>query len=180
MSLPEALRTDRLLLRRWRARDREAYAALAADPRVMRHFGTLLTRAESDAHADRIEAHFAAHGFGVWALEVPGVAEFAGFAGLAHADFAAPFNPSIEIAWRLAPELQGRGYASEAARAALRFGFEQLGLVEILAFTTPANLASQRVMERLGIQRDRAGDFAHPALPAGDPLRSHLLYRARA
>jgi ribosomal-protein-alanine N-acetyltransferase len=179
MPLPESVRTERLLLRRWRASDRAPFAALGADPRVMRQLGTLLSRSESDALADRIEAHFAAHGFGLWAVEVPGVAEFAGFVGLAHAAFAAPFNPSVEVGWRLAPELQGRGYASEAARAALRFGFEQLGLAEILAFTTVSNVASQRVMQRIGMQRDLAGDFAHSALPAGDPLRPHVLYRAR-
>jgi len=179
MPLPESLRTERLLLRRWRASDRAPFAALGADPRVMRNLGTLMTRGESDALADRIEAHFAAHGFGLWALEVPDVDAFAGFVGLAHARFPAPFNPSIELAWRLAPAHQGRGYATEAARAALRFGFEQLGLAEILAFTTTSNLASQRVMQRIGMQRDPTGDFEHPALPQGDALRAHVLHRVR-
>ena len=174
-----SLRTERLLLRPWRASDLTPFAALGADPRVMKHLGTLLTRAESDALAERFAAHFAAHGFGIWALEVPGEVDFAGCVGLAHATFPARFNPSVEIAWRLAPALQGRGYATEAARAALRFGFEQLGLAEILAFTTSANLASQRVMERLGMRRDREQDFEHPALPAGNPLRPHVLHRAR-
>lgn len=179
MPLPQLLRTERLLLRRWRASDRAPFAALGADPRVMKHLGTLMTRAESDALAARIEAHFASHDFGLWALEAPGDVAFAGFVGLAHARFPAAFNPSVEIGWRLAPEYQGRGYASEAAREVLRFGFEQLGLGEILAFTTATNLASQRVMERIGMQRDCAGDFEHPALPAGDALRAHVLYRAR-
>jgi RimJ/RimL family protein N-acetyltransferase len=176
----EALRTERLVLRPWRPSDRAPFAALGADPRVMKYLGPLLTRAQSDALADRIAAHFDAHGFGLWALVVPGVAEFAGCVGLAHARFPAPFNPSVEVAWRLAPAHQGRGYASEAASASLRFGFERLGLTEILAFTAATNLASQRVMARIGMERDRAGDFAHPALPQSDALAPHVLFRARA
>ena len=181
-SLPgPALTTERLVLRAWRSSDRAPFAALGADPRVMRFLGPLLARAQSDALADRIEAHFAEHGFGLWAVEAPGVAEFVGFAGLASARFEAPFNPSIELGWRLAAEHWGRGYATEAAREAARFGFERLGLEEILAFTTVANRASRAVMERLGMTRDPRDDFEHPALATGDPLRPHVLYRfARA
>ncbi len=168
------------MLRPWRASDRAPFAAMGADPRVMRFLGPLLTRAQSDALADRIAAHFAERGFGLWALEVPQVAEFAGFVGLSTASFAAPFTPCIEVGWRLAPALWGRGYATEAARAALRFGFEQLALGEILAFTTVANHASRAVMERLGMTHDPRDDFEHPALAPGDPLRPHVLYRSTA
>jgi RimJ/RimL family protein N-acetyltransferase len=171
------LMTARLVLRPWRASDRAPFAALGADPRVMHFLGPPLTRAQSDALADRIEAHFAEHGFGLWAVEAPGVVEFAGSVGLAHARFDAPFNPSVELAWRLAPEHWGRGYATEAARAAARFGFEMLALSEILAFTTTRNAASRAVMERLGMTHDAREDFAHPALAPDDPLRPHVLYR---
>lgn len=171
------LRTRRLLLRPWRASDRAPFAAMGVDPRVMRFLGPPLTRAQSDALVDRIEAHFAERGFGLWAVEVPAVAPFAGFVGLSTARFEAPFNPSIELGWRLAAEHWGRGYASEAAQEAVRFGFERLGLGEIVAFTTVANRASRAVMERLGMAHDPREDFLHPALAPGDPLRPHVLYR---
>jgi len=173
----ETLRTDRLLLRRWTAADREPFAQMNADPRVMAHFPAALTREESDALADRIDAHFARRGFGAWAVEIPEVAPFAGFIGLAVPDFDAPFMPSVEIGWRLAAEYWGNGYATEGARAALAFGFDTLGLAEIVSFTTPDNLQSRRVMERIGMMRDPADDFDHPNLPAGHPLRRHVLYR---
>jgi ribosomal-protein-alanine N-acetyltransferase len=174
------LRTERLLLRRWRDSDRAAFAALNADPRVMEHMPRLLARAESDALAERIQAHFAEHGFGLWAVEVPEVAAFAGFVGLSVPAFEAHFTPCVEIGWRLAAEHQGRGYAGEAARAALAFGFDRLGLREIVAFTVPANTRSWRLMEKLGMRRDPADDFDHPLLPEGHPLRRHVLYRLAA
>jgi ribosomal-protein-alanine N-acetyltransferase len=171
------LKTERLVLRGWRASDRSPFAAMGADPRVMRFLGPTLSRSASDALVDRIEAHFAAYGFGLWAVEAPGIAELIGFVGLSTARFASPFTPCVEIAWRLAGEHWGRGYATEAARAALRFGFEQLALAEILAFTTRENRASRGVMQRLGMTRDPRDDFEHPALAPGDPLRPHVLYR---
>jgi len=175
------IRTARLRLRRWRADDREAFAALNSDPRVMEHFPAVLSRAESDALADRIEGHFTQHGFGLWAVEIPGSVEFAGFLGLAAPAFQAHFTPCIEIGWRLRRDCWGKGYATEGARAALRFGFERLGLEEIVSFTVPANLRSRRIMERIGMQHSPADDFDHPLLPAGHPLRRHVLYRrARA
>jgi RimJ/RimL family protein N-acetyltransferase len=147
----------------------------------MQHMPAVLPRQASDALAERIEAHWGEHGFGLWAVEVPGVAPFAGFVGLSIPGFEAPFTPCVEIGWRLAAPCWGRGYASEAARAALGFGFEELGLAEIVSFTTPDNLRSRRVMEKLGMLRDPADDFDHPGLPEGHPLRRHLLYRtARA
>lgn len=176
-ALPQ-LRTERLLLRRWRDDDRAPFAALNADPRVTEFLPAPLSRADSDALVDRIEAHFAAHGFGLWAVEVPGEIPFAGFVGLAVPAFEAAFTPCVEVGWRLAAACWGHGYASEGARAALAFGFAQLALAEIVSFTVPANVRSRRVMERLGMTRDPADDFDHPALPDGHPLRRHVLYRA--
>lgn len=148
-----------------------------ADPRVMEFFPAPLGRPGSDALVDRIEAHFDEHGFGLWAVEVPGVAPFIGFTGLAIARFAAPFAPCVEIGWRLAAEHWGHGYATEAARLALAHGFESAGLAEILAFTAVDNRRSRAVMERLGMQHDPADDFDHPSVPEGHALRRHVLYR---
>lgn len=169
------LRTDRLLLRRWRAEDRPAFAAINADARVMEFFPALLTAAQSDALADLIDAHFERHGFGLWAVEIPGVSPFAGFIGLMVPAFAAPFTPCVEIGWRLAAAHWGRGYAVEGARAALSLAFGEFGLDEIVSFTVPENIRSRRVMERIGMRQDVAGDFDHPA--ASGAFRRHVLYR---
>lgn len=174
------LRTDRLILRPWREDDFTPFAAMSADPKVMEHFPSTLTREESDAVAARLKAHIDTHGFGFWALEVPGVAPFIGFAGLQHVSFNAPFVPAVEIGWRLAPQYWGVGYASEAARAALAHGFGPLGLSEIVSFTIPANTRSQAVMRRIGMTRDEQGDFAHPRVPEGHSMRRHVLYRISA
>ncbi|QDD64228.1 N-acetyltransferase [Herbaspirillum seropedicae] len=171
------LRGPRVLLRRWRASDRAPMAAINADAQVMQHFPAPLSRQESDALVDRIEAHFAQHGFGAWALEIPGVTEFAGLVGLMRVAFAAPFTPAVEIGWRLTPACWGQGYASEAARCALRYGFETLELAQIVSFTVPENQRSLAVMQRLGMQCDVREDFLHPRLPPGHRLRLHRLYR---
>jgi RimJ/RimL family protein N-acetyltransferase len=176
---PPELKTDRLLLRRWRPSDREPFAAMNADPRVMEHFLAPLSREESDAAAARIARHFDDHGFGLWSVEVPGVVRFAGFVGLSVPAFAAPFMPCVEVGWRLMPDCWGRGYATEGARAALAFGFDTLGLAEIVSFTTATNTRSRRVMERLGLTHDVSDDFDHPAFPLDHPLRRHVLYRLR-
>jgi len=178
-----ALTTARLLLRPWRSDDVAAFASLNADPRVMALFPTRLSAAESEAALGRIGAHIAVHGFGLWAVEAPGVAPFVGAVGLMVPGFRVPFRthgPCVEIGWRLAYPFWNRGYATEAARAALAFGFDVLRLREIVSFTTPGNERSWRVMERLGMTRDPREDFDHPALPVGHPLRRHLLYRMRA
>jgi RimJ/RimL family protein N-acetyltransferase len=151
-----------------------------ADPGVMEHFPELLTREESDALIGRIEGGFEAHGFGLWALEVRGTGEFIGFTGLAAPDFEAHFTPAVEVGWRLARSAWGSGYATEAGRAALQFGFQEAGLGEIVSFTAPANRRSRAVMERIGMSRDPDDDFDHPGLPVGDPLRPHVLYRIAA
>jgi RimJ/RimL family protein N-acetyltransferase len=177
MTQSKRIRTDRLLLRRWRAEDREPFSRMNADPRVMEFFPARLSREESDATADRIEAHFQKHGFSLWAVEVPGEAPFIGFIGLAVPRFEAAFTPCVEIGWRLAAEHWGRGYATEGARAALAFGFESLGLDEIVSMTVPTNIRSRRVMEKIGMVHCPAEDFEHPLVPEGHLLRRHVLYR---
>jgi RimJ/RimL family protein N-acetyltransferase len=173
------LRTERLLLRGWRASDRAPYAALNADPLVMEHFPAPLTRAESDAHVDRMVAALDAQGWGLWAVEVPGEADFIGFIGLAVPGFEAPFTPCVEVGWRLARSAWGQGYAPEGARAALAFAFDDLGLDEVLSFTAVGNAKSRRVMEKIGMTHDPAEDFDHPNVPDGSPIRRHVLYRIR-
>lgn len=169
--------TPRLVLRPWSDDDLPAYAAINADSRVMEHFPATLTRAESDVQAVWWRRMFAERGFGMWAVEEKGGAAFIGFVGLAVPNFTAHFTPCVETGWRLGHAWWGIGYASEAATAALAFGFDGLGLDEIVAFTATTNRRSQAVMERLGMTHDAADDFDHPALPAGHPLQRHLLYR---
>lgn len=171
------METERLIMRRWRDSDREPFAALNADPRVMEHFPAPMTRDESDALVDRIEQRFDEHGYGLWALEVRETGEFIGFAGLALQTFEAPFTPAVEVGWRLARSAWGHGYATEAGRRALVHGFEEAGLEEIVSITAVLNVRSQAVMRRLGMTRDPADDFDHSMIPEGHPLRPHVLYR---
>lgn len=171
------VRTERLILRRWRQSDLLPFAALNADPRVMEFLGNCLGRAESDEIAAQIEERFERDGFGFWAVEVISEGAFIGFVGLNVPTFPACFTPCVEIGWRLAVEYWGQGYATEAARSALRFGFRELKLPEIVSFTTVANIRSQRVMRRLGMIRTAEEDFDHPRLAAGHPLRRHVLFR---
>ena len=167
---------ERVLLRDWSEADLAPFSEMNADPRVMEHFPALLTRAESDALvSERIVPQFAELGFGLWAVEVPGVAPFIGYVGLLVHTFEADFTPCVEIGWRLAFAHWGKGYATEAARLALAYGFAEAGLEEIVSFTVPANRRSIAVMERLGMAY--AGEFDHPRLPEGHALRGHVLYR---
>jgi len=168
--------TERLILRRWLPGDHEPFAALNADPLVMEHFPRTLSREESDAMIGRIEGDFEQNGFGLWAVEVRQVAPFVGFVGLSVPRFKAHFTPCVEIGWRIAAGYWNRGYASEAARGALAFGFETLKLEKIVAFTVPGNLPSRRVMEKIGMAHNDSDDFDHPLLPAGHPLSRHMLY----
>ncbi|MDX6538749.1 MAG: hypothetical protein QOI71_359 [Gaiellales bacterium] len=176
MSAP-VIRTARLLLRQWRVEDREPFAALNSDPRVMEFMPALLPRAQSDALARACEAHFASHGFGPWAVEVPGDAPFIGFVGLVVPAFDAHFTPAIEIGWRLAAEHWGHGYATEAALASARHAFTVVGADDLVSFTTPHNVRSRAVMRRIGMTHDPAEDFDHPRLAPGHRLRRHVLYR---
>jgi RimJ/RimL family protein N-acetyltransferase len=177
MNLPLELRTKRLMLRRWVQSDRAPFADLNADPRVMEHFPGLLTRQESDTFVDRIESHFERYGFGLWAVEVLDRVPFIGFVGLAVPTFEAHFTPCVEVGWRLAVDYWGHGFATEAARSVLEFGFGSLGLDEIVSFTVPENTRSRRVMDRLGMTHDPGDDFDHPTQP---DHRRHVLYRLRA
>lgn len=174
---PTELITDRLRLRRWIDADRAPFAALNADPVVMEHFASTLTTEQCNAFVDRVETTFDEQGLGFWAVEVTESASFAGFVGLWPVRFDAHFTPAIEIGWRLDKPFWGNGYATEAARAALDDGFERVGLQEIVSFTATTNKPSQRVMERIGMQHDPAGDFDHPALEPGHRLERHVLYR---
>jgi ribosomal-protein-alanine N-acetyltransferase len=169
--------TTRLVLRRWRADDRTPFAALNADPEVMRYFERPLTREESDRSIERFEARFDADGFAQWAVERREDGRFLGFTGLAPATFEASFTPCIEVGWRFARSAWGHGYATEAGRAALGFGFDVRQFDAILSWTSVLNLPSIAVMERLGMHHDPLDDFDHPRLPVGDPLRPHVLYR---
>jgi ribosomal-protein-alanine N-acetyltransferase len=177
MSALATLCSNRICLRRWRDEDREAFAAMNSDARVMEFFRSSLSRIESDAMVDGIEKRFGEHGFGLWAIEVPEVAPFIGFTGLAVARFDAHFTPCVEVGWRLAFAHWGNGYATEAARLALDYGFGTLALPEVVSFTSATNRRSRAVMERLGMRRDPAEDFDYPSLPEGHPLRRHVLYR---
>ncbi len=174
------LQTERLLMRRWREGDLAPFAELNADPEVMRHFPAPMTPEESDALVDRIEMSFAGRGWGLWALEVAETGEFIGFTGLEVPSFEAHFMPAVEIGWRLARDAWGHGYATEAAHAAAAFGFDELGLEEIVSFTATENTRSRAVMERIGMTHDATGDFDHPNLPSGHRLSRHVLYRLRA
>ncbi|AJP03961.1 acetyltransferase [Streptomyces cyaneogriseus subsp. noncyanogenus] len=172
------LRTDRLLLRSWRESDLAPWAALNADPEVRRHLPGVPDRARCDAAAGRFQDELDRRGWGFWAVEVRRTGEFIGFTGLDPVEEGQPFT-GVEAGWRLARPAWGHGYATEAARAALAFGFTELGLPEILAVTTCGNLRSQAVMRRLGMTRDPADDFADPGVPEG-PLRRCVLYRSTA
>jgi len=167
--------TPRLWLRRWRPDDLAPFAALNADADVMEHFPSVLSREETAAGVDWIEKHFEEHGYGLWAVEVPGQAPFIGFIGLAVPAFETSFTPCVEIGWRLARPWWGQGFATEGARAALAYGFERLGLPEIVSFTVPGNVRSRRVMEKLGFRYSE--DFEHPRIEPENPLRRHVLYR---
>lgn len=172
---PLVLRGARVLLRQWEERDSAPFAGLNADPVAMQFFPSTLTREESDAMVGRLRAAIEENGWGFWCLEIDG--HCAGFTGLNVPTFDAPFMPTIEIGWRMLPRHWGHGYATEAARLALDHGFGVLNADEIVAFTASGNARSRAVMERLGMRRDIAGDFDHPRVTVGHPLRRHVLYR---
>ncbi len=172
------LQTERLLLRQWHDDDVAHFAAMNADPRVMRHFPALQSHETSAAAVARWRARIAERGWGLWAAGLRRTGEFIGFVGLEVPAPAFPFSPCVEIGWRLAFAHWGRGYATEAAKASLGIGFEDLGLDEIVSFTAVGNRRSRAVMERLGMTED-ARTFEHPNVPAGSPVREHCLYRLK-
>ena len=168
------VRTDRLVLRRWHETDLEPFARLTADAEVMRYFPATLSREQSDGLAARADAQFDTRGYGLWALERLDTGDFIGFTGLAPMPEGIPGSGGVEVGWRLAQSAWGLGFATEAATAALRFGFDTLGLAEVNSITAVINIRSRRVMERLGMLL--ADEFEHPKLPEPSPLCRHVRY----
>lgn len=170
----DTIRTERMVMRRWRDADREPFAALNADPETMRYFPATMDRAASDAFVDRIEQRFDLQGYGLWAMELAATGEFIGFAGLNRKPDDVPGGDGVEIGWRLARHAWHHGYATEAAAAALDVAFNGAGLAEIWSFTSLLNEPSQAVMRRIGLTE--CFRFDHPRIPEGDPLRPHVMY----
>ena len=169
--------TERLILRKWRASDLDPFAAMSADPEVMRFFPALHDRAQTEAQIRLISDFIERDGIGWWAIEVPGVFEFAGFAGLSRPGFHAHFTPCVEVGWRLRRDAWGKGYATEAGRACLDFACEKLSLDEVISMAVTGNRRSRAVMERLGMTRRKDDDFEHPNIALDHLLRPHVLYR---
>jgi 3-dehydroquinate dehydratase/shikimate dehydrogenase len=174
---PLIIRTDRLVLRQWKQEDLEPFSSLNADPKVMEYFPGLKTKEESDHSVSLMSGHIKKCGWGFWAASLAEAGEFIGFIGLEDVHFKTDFTPAVEIGWRLAFKYWGKGYATEGALASLRYGFETLKLDEIVSFTAVGNMRSRAVMERIGMRHDSKGDFDHPKLSEGHPLRRHVLYR---
>ena len=170
------LETERLILRGWDDADLAPFADLNADPEVMRYFPAPLDRAESDRMVQIARQRWAERGMCWWAVQ-PKDGDFIGFVGLNSPGMQTHFTPCVEVGWRLARTAWGKGYATEAARASLDWGFQEEGLDQIVSFTATQNRPSRAVMERLGMTRDAAEDFDHPSLDAGHPLQRHVLYR---
>jgi RimJ/RimL family protein N-acetyltransferase/GrpB-like predicted nucleotidyltransferase (UPF0157 family) len=173
------IKTSRLILRQWQDSDLVLFAALNADPRVREFFPGLMSREESNQFAKLISDHIARRGWSFWAVSLIETGEFIGFIGLEEVHFQAPFTPAVEIGWRLAFDHWGKGYATEGAKAALKYGFETLDLPEIVSFTAVQNMRSRRIMEKIGMHRTAQDDFDHPKLPESHPLQRHVLYRLK-
>ena len=173
------IETERLRLRRWREADLPAFAAMNADPMVRRYFSCQLTREESDASVSRFIRMYALDGYGFMATELRANSEFIGLLGIQRMSFVLPgrSTPAVEIGWRFNEKSWGKGLATEGARACLDLAFGQFRLPEVVAFTTPANLPSRRVMEKLGMTRNPDDDFDDPRIPADNPCQRHVLYR---
>ena len=171
------LTTDRLILRNWREDDLPLVTEITSDPEVMRYFHIVRSRAQSDAWVSRTQAHIDIYGFGVFAVEAPGVSPLIGFAGLSTVPSNVPCAPGVEAVWTFGSAWWRQGYATEAARAVIADGFSRLSLDEIVAFTAVANMPSQGVMKKLGMKRDFSGDFGHPFVPSDHPMHRHVLYR---
>jgi RimJ/RimL family protein N-acetyltransferase len=169
--------TDRLLLRDWSGDDLEPFAAMNADEKVMEFYPAIIDREGSDTLAMRLQQDMDAIGFGLYAAEVKSTGNFIGYVGISEVRFPADFAPALEIGWRLAAESWGHGYATEAAKACMAHAFSEFGFPDLVSFTTRGNKRSIAVMERIGMLRNPADDFEHPNLPAGHPLRPHVLYR---
>jgi RimJ/RimL family protein N-acetyltransferase len=173
------LATERLILRTWKAEDAEAYFLINQDAKVIEFLPRSLTMQEVDDFIERVNKQQDERSYSLWAIELKETGEFIGFTGLNYTDFPADFTPAVEVGWRLGSQFWGSGYATEAAKAALDYGFNEMGLHEIVSFTVPANKRSINVMEKIGLKRDFAGDFAHPKLSMEHPLSQHVLYRIK-
>lgn len=171
------IKTDRLILRNWEKSDLAPFAAMNADPRVREFFPGVLSRQESDESVKLASDHITKWGWGFWAASLTETGEFIGFIGLQNVHFKAHFTPAVEIAWRLAFEHWGKGYATEGAKAALHHGFEVVRLNEIVSFTALQNIRSRHVMEKIGMHHDPKDDFDHPNVPDDHPLKKYVLYR---
>ncbi len=171
------IETPRLILRQWQASDLEPFHQLNRDPNVMRYFPAILSKQESDSIAERLTLIIEKTGWGFWAVELKETNEFIGFVGLLSQDESGiPETPFVEIGWRLSYAYWGKGYASEAAHACLKFAFEQLNLDAVYAFTALPNKPSRKVMERLEMHNIKH-DFDHPSLAKGHVLERHCLYK---
>ena len=180
MTAPAVIETDRLRLRDFREDERARFADLAGDAEIGAWLGGALTRQEADAAFDRVRAAIAAQGYGLWAVERRADGALIGQIGLNAVPDDLPVAPAIEMSWRMFPAVWGQGYAGEGAAAALAWGLAHLpATTKIVAFTTRTNRRSEAIMRRIGLVRDRAGDFEHPRLPPGHPLRSHIVYAAK-
>lgn len=177
LNVGQPMTMPRVHLRQWKDADLDAFAAMNADPEVMRYFIVPLSGEESRLALHRFRAAIDARGWGLWAVEVDGA--FAGFTGLSEPTFVAHFTPCVEIGWRFRPEYWGRGIAFAAAQQAEHHAFTVLGLDQLVSFTTETNIRSRRLMERLGFTRDPRDDFWHPKVAEGHPLRRHVLYKKR-
>jgi RimJ/RimL family protein N-acetyltransferase len=178
MAPPVAIRTERLLIRSWSDADAEPFAAINADPVVMEHFPSTHAVEQSGELMERAQRQIDREGYGFWAVEIARSGCFAGFVGISDVtDEQLAFAPAVEVGWRLAREFWGQSIAHEAAVASLGFGFDRLELGEVVAYTARGNERSRALMERLGMSRDPAGDFMHPALPPGHRVAPHVLYR---
>lgn len=173
------IETERLILREWEDQDLETFSEINRDPKVMEFMPNLLSVEETSNWVKRIKQDFIEYGYGYWAVTIKSTKEFIGYTGLNFLDYEAHFTPVVEISWRIASKHWGKGYATEAAKAVLKIGFEKYGLKEIVSLTVPANKRSIRVMEKTGMKRDLEGDFHHPKLPADHPLSLHVLYRVK-
>lgn len=171
--------TERLILRSWKASDLEKFAEMNADPDVMKYFLSVKTFSETEAEYNRIIAHEEKYGFTFQAAELRDNSEFIGFIGLKNVTFDVPFVPAVEVGWRLAKKYWRQGYATEGALASLQYGFNELGLDEIVSFTTVQNTPSMGVMEKIGMIHDPKDDFDHPLVPKGHRYERHVLYRIK-
>lgn len=167
--------TERLLLRAWEKNDLTDLIQLNADPEVMRFFPSVLTKEESEKLLDKMLRHFENFGFGIWRMEEKNTKEFIGFTGLHQVGEDMDFAPAVEIAWRLKKEYWGLAYATEAALFSVGYAFSELGLDQLVSYTTKTNLRSEKLMQRIGMRK--MGEFTHPRLSPGHPLAPHVLYK---